>query len=557
MLAALWGGLAWWTTQHIAAGTTVSGVDLSGLSPEQASTRLSEQIGTQLAQPVTLTVGQGSSELTPAESGISLDAEASVDEVTGFTLNPITIAQRLSGTETDAVVRIDAQALTGALEDRIGSMANGAVSATVTLEGTDVVTTPAQDGVGLDVKASVDKLNQEGWPLGEQSIALVEGTAVPAITDAEAEDFVEGTLNPMLSANMTVTTAGTEVESKATSPTLVLTPQATASMTTISTDGGQLAATLDPATLHQALVATLGDVEKPAIDASWTIDGTQEGAAGDTPQYVAPAQGLGIDLAALSVSLTTTAARGTDQASRTVALPMTVLEPQDTTPEADWGVKEVVGEYSTPYNGADLPRTQNLQRGAELINGTVVKPGEVFSLEETLGEVDYEHGFADAGIISNGEHVDSLGGGLSQVATTVFNAGFEAGMDDTEHHPHQYFFDRYPAGREATLWTGKLDVKFTNSTPHGVLVQAWLDGEEIHVRLWSTKYYDVTISQSDRYNFRPVITERKSGPQCVPYSGGNAGFDITVTRKRSHGGQALPDDVLTTAYYPDNDIVCD
>ena len=192
----------------------------------------------------------------------------------------------------------------------------------------------------------------------------------------------------------------------------------------------------------------------------------------------------------------------------------------------------------------------------DLVNGTVVKPGEVFSLEKTLGEVDYEHGFADAGVISNGQHVDSLGGGLSQVATTVFNAGFEAGMDDTEHHAHQYYFDRYPAGREATLWTGKLDVKFTNSTSHAVLVQAWLDGEQIHVRMWSTKYYDVSITSSDRFNFRPVSTERKSGPGCEPYSGGNPGFDITVTRTRKHDGKALPDDVLTTQYAADNDIVC-
>ena len=233
-----------------------------------------------------------------------------------------------------------------------------------------------------------------------------------------------------------------------------------------------------------------------------------------------------------------------------------VAEPTVTTPQNEWGISEMVGEYATPYNSGDAPRTQNLTRGAELVNGTVVKPGEVFSLEQTLGEVDYAHGFADAGVISNGQHVDSLGGGLSQVATTVFNAGFEAGMDDTEHHAHQYYFDRYPAGREATLWTGKLDVKFTNSTSNSVLVQAWLDGEQIHVRMWSTKYYDVSITSSDRFNFRPVSTERKSGPGCEPYSGGNPGFDITVTRTRKHDGKALPDDVLTTQYAADNDIVC-
>jgi len=235
---------------------------------------------------------------------------------------------------------------------------------------------------------------------------------------------------------------------------------------------------------------------------------------------------------------------------------MVVAEPTVTTPQNEWGISEMVGEYATPYNSGDAPRTQNLTRGAELVNGTVVKPGEVFSLEKVLGEVDSEHGFADAGVIQNGEHVDAMGGGLSQVATTTFNAGFEAGMDDTEHHPHQYYFERYPAGREATLWTGNLDMKFTNSTPHAVLVQAWLDGEQIHVRMWSTKYYDVSITSSERSNFRPVRTEHGSGPNCEPTSGGQPGFDITVTRTRKHDGKALPDDVLTTKYDGDVDMIC-
>ena len=137
------GGIAWWTTQHIASGTTVSGVDVSGLSPKEAHERIGKGIGDQLAQPVTLTVGQGSSELVPAKSGISVDTDASVKKLTGFTLNPLTLAQRLGGQHTDAVIRVDSTALRGALEDRVDEMANGAVSATVTLDGTKPVTTPA------------------------------------------------------------------------------------------------------------------------------------------------------------------------------------------------------------------------------------------------------------------------------------------------------------------------------------------------------------------------------------------------------------------------------
>ncbi|WP_167149093.1 VanW family protein [Actinomyces sp. ZJ308] len=551
-----WGGIAWWTTQHIASGTSVSGVDVSGLGPKEARARVSKGVGDQLAQPVTLTVGQGSSELVPAGSGVSVDTDASVKRLTGFTLNPVTLAQRLSGQRTDAVIRVDGTTLRGALEDRVDTMANGAVSATVTLEGTRPVTTPASNGVGLDVDASVKRLTGS-WPLGQKTIAMPEGTAVPAITDEEATTFVDGTLNPLLASGLTVDGAGAGAQGQSVGgAAAAFSPHDTAGMLRISSEGGTLSATFDPTALHDAVVARIGQVETPAQNATWRIDGSAAGAPGARPQYVPSAQGKVIDTAALSESLLKAGTSATDVAGRTVALPMVVAEPTVTTPQNEWGISEPIGEYATPYNSGDVPRTQNLTRGAELVNGTVVKPGEVFSLEQTLGEVDYDHGFADAGVISNGQHVDSLGGGLSQVATTVFNAGFEAGMDDTEHHAHQYYFDRYPAGREATLWTGRLDVKFTNSTSSSVLVQAWLDGEQIHVRLWSTKYYDVSITSSERFNFRPVSTERKSGPGCEPYSGGNPGFDITVTRTRKHDGKALPDDVLTTQYAADNNIVC-
>ena len=549
-----WGGIAWWTTQHIASGTSVSGIDVSGLGPQEARERISKGVGDRLAQPVTLTVGQGSAELVPASSGVSVDARASVKKLTGFTLNPVTLAQRLGGQRTDAVIRIDAPTLRGALEDRVDTMANGAVSATVTLEGAKPVTTPASNGVGLDVDASLKQLST--WPLGQKTIAMAEGTAVPAITDEEATKFVDGTLTPLLSSGLTVDGQGAGAPGKSAGAAAAFSPEDTAGMLKISSEGGTLSATFDSTALHDAVVARIGQVETPAQNATWKIDGSATGAPKARPQYVASAQGKVIDTAALSASLLKAGTSATDVAGRTVALPMVVAEPTVTTPQNEWGISEMVGEYATPYNSGDAPRTQNLTRGAELVNGTVVKPGEVFSLEKVLGEVDYEHGFADAGVISNGQHVDSLGGGLSQVATTVFNAGFEAGMDDTEHHAHQYYFDRYPAGREATLWTGKLDVKFTNSTSNSVLVQAWLDGEQIHVRMWSTKYYDVSITSSDRFNFRPVSTERKSGSGCEPYSGGNPGFDITITRTRKHDGKALPDDVLTTQYAADNDIVC-
>ena len=555
LLVLVWGGAAIAATQHVFAGSTVSGVDVGDMSPDEARQVVADQIGAELAQPVTLSANDSTDTLVPADSGVSVDAAASINRLIDPTINPVTLIKRLSGTSVDAVTTVDSDALTNALNARLGTLATGTADAVVTLEGTTPVVTPGTDGTGMDVDASVKALSA-GWPLGQEEIAMVEGTARPAITDDDAEAFVDSVLTPLLSDSLTVTAADTSVEKTAATKQVVLSPEQIADLTTISTDDGELSAVLDSQRLHDTIIDAMGGIETAPTNAGWTIDGSAEGAAGAKPQYVAPSPGEGIDTDALNQQLVDAGTTGTTSDGRTVALTMITTQPEITTPEKDWGITEVTGEFATPFN-SEPGRDQNLIRGAEQMNGQIVMPGETFSVEQALGPVDYEHGFTDAGVISNGQHVDALGGGLSQIGTTMFNVGFEAGMDDIEHHPHSYYFDRYPAGREATLWTGQKDVKFANSTPYAALIQAWVADGEVHTRIWSTHYYDVSITSSERYNYRPVQTiTRPAGAGCQAYSGGNPGFDITVTRTRTAPDKAMPDDVLTTTYDADNNIAC-
>ena len=555
LLVLVWGGAAVATTQHIFAGSTVSGIDVGDMSPDEARQLVADQVGAELAQPVVLSVNDSTDTLVPAESGVTVDAAASISRLIGPTINPVTIIKRLSGTDVGAVTAVDSGELTNALNARLGTLATGTADAVVTLEGATPVVTPGANGTGMDVDASVKALSA-GWPLGQAEITLVEGTARPAITDDDATTFVDSVLTPLLSDSLTVTAAGTTAEKTAAGKQVVLSPDQIADLTTISTDDGELSAVLDSQRLHDAIIDATGPIETEPTNAGWTIDGSAGGAAGARPQYVSPSPGEGIDMDALTQQLMDAGTTGTTSADRTVALTLITTQPEITTPEADWGIVEVTGEFATPFS-SEPGRDQNLIRGAEQMNGQIVMPGETFSVEQALGPVDYEHGFTDAGVISNGQHVDALGGGLSQIGTTMFNVGFEAGMDDVEHHPHSYYFDRYPAGREATLWTGQKDVKFANSTPYAVLIQAWVADGEVHTRIWSTHYYDVSITSSDRYNYRPVQTiTRPAGAGCQAYSGGNPGFDITVTRTRTAPDRAVPDDVLTTTYDADNNIAC-
>ena len=107
----------------------------------------------------------------------------------------------------------------------------------------------------------------------------------------------------------------------------------------------------------------------------------------------------------------------------------------------------------------------------------MLKPGETFSLNDTVGERTRENGFTEGFIISNGIFKEDLGGGVSQMATTTFNAMFFAGLKDVEHKPHSFYIDRYPVGREATVAWGSVDLRFRNDTPYGVLIQAGVTPE--------------------------------------------------------------------------------
>ena len=91
--------------------------------------------------------------------------------------------------------------------------------------------------------------------------------------------------------------------------------------------------------------------------------------------------------------------------------------------------------------------------------------GETFSLNGATEPRNESNGYVEAGIISEGHASRGVGGGVSQVATTLYNAAYFAGMTDVTHKPHSFYISRYPPGREATVFEGAIDMKFRNDAP--------------------------------------------------------------------------------------------
>ena len=130
---------------------------------------------------------------------------------------------------------------------------------------------------------------------------------------------------------------------------------------------------------------------------------------------------------------------------------------------------------------------------------------------------------------------------------------FFGGMDDVEHHPHAFYINRYPVGREATVYYGSLDLRWKNSTKYGVLIRAWVNKStpssagQMHVELWSTKVYDIKAGQSARRNFRSPGKQYDDTDRCVP-QGPIQGFDIDIYRTFYQGGKKVKSETDTARY---------
>ncbi|KKR05843.1 MAG: VanW family protein [Parcubacteria group bacterium GW2011_GWC2_39_14] len=154
----------------------------------------------------------------------------------------------------------------------------------------------------------------------------------------------------------------------------------------------------------------------------------------------------------------------------------------------DLGIKEIIGTGVSDFSGSPNNRRVNIGVGAASIHGTIVAPGEEFSLVKILGDVDGEAGYLPELVIKENKTIPEFGGGLCQVATTAFRAALDSGLKITERMNHSYRVVYYePAGTDATVYIPKPDVRFLNDTEHYILFQSTIKGNTLKFDVWGTK----------------------------------------------------------------------
>ena len=246
--------------------------------------------------------------------------------------------------------------------------------------------------------------------------------------------------------------------------------------------------------------------------------------------------------------------RGTD---RSAALPTITTQPDLTTKEAKaLGVKEVMSTFTTTFSADDAPRVHNISLIAAAVHGSLVRPGEVFSMNAATGQRTAAKGYRTAHVIRNGEIVDGLGGGVCQAGTTMFNTAFFAGLPVPERRNHSLHISHYPMGRDATLNWPTTDLKWRNDSPYGIYITSRATPSTLTFTFWSTsRGYKVTSSTSSARNFRAPPTRYKDDPALpkgkeVVEEPGSSGFDVTVSRTVTKGGTVIRRDSFVSNYSP-------
>ena len=246
-------------------------------------------------------------------------------------------------------------------------------------------------------------------------------------------------------------------------------------------------------------VAKLSSVlDTPAVNASLGMENNQL-------VYKEEATGHGIDQAALIQTILET----DPLAGETIDIPMHELEPTMT--KAMLQDKFILrGAYTTSFSDSTKNRKYNIRFGADKINGTILKPGDVFSANDTLGKRTRKNGWKNAGAYENGEVVQQAGGGVCQLSSTLYNAALYADMKIVERRNHSMPVHYVSKGRDATINSigNLIDFKFENNTSSDVIIIAYTEGNNLHMEIYGVPF------ETDEYD-RIEIRTKQRGSQSI------------------------------------------
>ncbi|CAN5237085.1 VanW family protein [soil metagenome] len=476
------------------AGRSIGGLGRAELAPVVAG--IAERYP---SSTVRVETDSGDVSFSGDEVGLTLDQETTVDAALevgrggSVVIRPFTwLASLVSPRDAEVAVDVDRVLLRGVLAENDPSGRQDPVEPTISGAEGQIVVVEGQPGLGL-VPVEVADAIASAASDGELPIVVTAepGQIDPQFSRADAEALAEEA-RALTDASLAVEAGGTGAEVP---PEMLRTW-----LGSVPTPEG-LELDFDEATAFEDLGELLVDAGERPVDAGFRVEG-------ETVVAVAGQTGTACCEEGAGQLVVDALASGT---GGPVELPLRVVEPERTLAEAEaLGVEVPIGSFTTNF-AAGQSRVNNIHLMADLTRGVVIEPGERFSVNGHVGMRTRAKGFTSGGFINNGVLEEAIGGGVSQYATTLFNAAFFGGLEIPEYQSHSLYISRYPYGREATLSFPKPDLVIENSTPYGVLLWPTYTPSSITMTLYSTPYAtgeQTGQSRSQAGNCTRVTTER-------------------------------------------------
>ena len=537
-------------------GVSVWNIDLSGKSLDEAATALDAAFKAKFnTARVDLSDGQKAWIANPIDLGIYFDARATAQAALDLSQRGVEGQTQVLLNGADLAPRIVfSPNLARAYFEQMSAQINRPpIDAGLQLNGTQVITTPAQIGRELDVEAALKLLPDLARTEGPKRIVLPIDTEQPHLTDVSA---VAAQLQQVLNRNMTLVLANPSPGEPA---SWDLTPQQLLSFLMVdkAADGKAIEVKFNEEALRAGLADLAQQIDRAPENARFVFnDETRQ------LEVIKPGKiGRALDITTTLTRMTDALARGDQR----VTLAVNEQRPDfyDDAKAADLGITELVATGQTFYAGSSAERMKNIGAATASQHGVIVKPGEVYSFDQNLGDVSLDNGYAEALIIYNGQTVKGVGGGVCQVSTTAFRAAFNGGYPIIERWPHAYrvgWYERgFGPGLDATVFSPYVDFKFKNDTPYHILIEAYANDAagRLTFKFYSTSDgRQVTISDPVIENVIPhpadKIEEDPTLPagtrQQVDYAADGA--DVTVKRTVTRNGQVISEDRVFTRYQP-------
>jgi vancomycin resistance protein YoaR len=550
---------------RIFPGVSVAGVDLSGLSRDEAAVKLQQSLSYPITGKILFRDQEKAWVASPAELGMVFDPSSSAGAAyrvgrSGGLFGALSGQIRAGGAglQVPPVIIFDQRVAVQYLSQIAAQVNQPVTEASLSLNGTEVVAQPGQVGRELKMDATLLYLGGQLRTFSDGEVQLVIQEVQPQILDVSAQ---ADAARQILSQPLTILVPNAREGDPG---PYVYNQQILANLLAVQRTPNGVQVLLNSTGLRDLLTPVKQQLDRAPSDAKFIFDDETRQLDLMEDSRVGRALDMDGSMQAINDALL----RGEHN------VPLVIVETQPKVPASatgqQLGITELIREEISYFYGSGNERIQNIQAASARFHGVMVAPGEVFSMGQTMGDVSLESGFAEALIIYGGRTIKGVGGGVCQVSTTLFRGVFNIGLPVLERYPHAYRVSYYEmiasggvdsrlAGLDATVYFPLVDLKFKNDTPYWILMETYVN---VNARTLTWKFYSTrdgrtvdwtTTGPTNVVSAPPPVYEvneelKKNQMKQVDWAANGA--DVTVTRTVWKDGAVWFQDQFTTHYEP-------